>query len=121
MYVMTMCGLMDGGSFLLPFPITFWCNSIHCRVSIVTRHGMLTLAQGIEVDNWLCIWSAPTFTSAGAWQGKLAYVTMCGLITFASRLRPFSIGFWCNSIHCQVIGVTRHGNLAPAQGSKVDI
>ena len=55
MYVMTMCGLMDGGLFLLPFPITFWCNSIHCRVSIVTRHGMLTLAQGIEVDNWLCL------------------------------------------------------------------
>ena len=72
MYVTTMCGLIVVGSLLLPFPITFWCNSIHCQVSIVIQHGRLTLAQGIEVDNWLCIWSAPTCTNTRAWQVKLA-------------------------------------------------
>ena len=68
---MRVCGLIAFGSCLLLFPIGWWCNSIHCHVSIVTRHGNLTLAQGVKVDNWLCIWSAPTCTNTGAWQVKL--------------------------------------------------
>ena len=120
MYVMTMCGLMIVGSFLLPFPVTFGCNSIHCQVGIVTRHGKFTLARCIEVDNWWCIWSVPICTNADARQVNLAYVTMCGLIAFASLLLPFPISVWCNSIYCQVGVVIRHGNLALAQGIKVD-
>ena len=46
-----MCSLMSFGSPLLPFPIGWWCNSIHCQVGIVTRHDNLALAQGVEVDD----------------------------------------------------------------------
>ena len=45
------CKLMAFGSLLLPFPIGFWCDNIHCQVGSVTRHGNLTLAQGIKVGD----------------------------------------------------------------------
>jgi hypothetical protein len=42
---MRVCGPIAFGSCLFPFPIGFWCNSIHCQVGIVTRHQHFSSEQ----------------------------------------------------------------------------